>query len=59
MRLRGEVPLDEVLAEVDDVVAGLERLVGASDLPDDVDHDAIDAFLVDAHERAWAGELDP
>ena len=56
---RGEVPLDDVLAEVDDVVAELERLVGASDLPDDVDHDAIDAFLVAAHERVWAGELGP
>jgi uncharacterized protein len=50
---RGEVALDDVLAQLHDASARLERAVLTSDLPDDADHKAIDAFLVSAYERAW------
>jgi hypothetical protein len=28
-----------------------------SSLPEEPDHDAVNSFLTDAYQRAWAGEL--
>jgi hypothetical protein len=50
---RGEVPLAEVLAELDDQTASLERAVHASALPEDADRTALDDFLIGAYRRAW------
>ena len=50
---RGTVPLDEVLAELDDAVRTLEALAASDDLPPEPDAAALDAFLVDAYARAW------
>ena len=52
---RGEVPLADVLADLEDAVAGLERLAATADVPAQADAAAVDAFLVRAYERAWAG----
>ena len=51
---RGQVPLDDVLAELDDATARLEAAIVSSDLPEDADRDSIDQFLIDAYRRAWA-----
>ena len=52
---RGELPLAEVVAELHARTAELEQALLASSLPDEADRDAIDAFLVRAHEEAWRG----
>ena len=56
---RGEVPLSDVLTELHDVAGRLEQAVLSSDLPDQPHHAKIDAFLISAYERAWAGEERP
>ena len=53
---RGEVPLPEVLAGLETAVAELEELAATADVPPEADVAAVDAFLVRAYERAWAGE---
>lgn len=50
----GGVTLDEVLAELDDVVYRLERLTESSDLPESPDHEAVDRFLTRAYRLAWS-----
>ncbi|MEY2515858.1 MAG: uncharacterized protein QOJ89_3216 [bacterium] len=50
----GAVELGEIVAQLDDVTAQLERLVAASDLPERPDHARVDRFLVAAYERAWS-----
>jgi uncharacterized protein len=50
---RGGVALDEVLAELDDRTAMLERSVHDSELPEEADRAAIDDFLIGAYRRAW------
>jgi predicted nucleotidyltransferase len=52
---RGEVALTDVLDELHDAAARLERTVLGSDLPDEADHAAIDRFLVEAYQGAWRG----
>jgi hypothetical protein len=48
----GRVSFDEVLAEADDLRDRLAALIETSALPDDPDHDAVNAFLADTY-RAW------
>jgi hypothetical protein len=50
---RGGVALDEVLAELDDHTAMLERSVHDSELLEEADRAAIDDFLIGAYRRAW------
>ena len=50
---RGEVALTDVLAELHDRAAELERTILGSELPEAADADAIDDFLVSAYEEAW------
>lgn len=50
---RGEVALADVLAELDEGTALLERSVHSSELPDEADHAAIDDFLIRAYRQAW------
>jgi hypothetical protein len=52
---RGEVELDEVLDELHERIATLERAVASAEVPDEPDRDAADRFLVEAHERVWSG----
>lgn len=49
----GAVALDEIVAQLDDVTAQLERLVADGALPARPDEARIDRFLIDTHERAW------
>jgi uncharacterized protein len=51
---RGEPPLDEVVAELDEAVARLSDLARRNELPDAPDAPAVDRFLVEAYQRAWA-----
>ena len=50
---RGEPTLDDVLAELDDAAAQLERVLTARALPPRADAATVDGFLVSAYERAW------
>jgi len=50
----GAVPLPEVLSEIDELSARLEQASKPSSLPPGPDNDRINAFLTDAHPRAWA-----
>lgn len=54
---RGKVPLRDVLSRLHTASAQLEDTMLSSDLPDESDREAVDRFLVEAYERAWAGEL--
>jgi uncharacterized protein len=49
----GLLTLAEVLERLDHQTARLEELARSSDLPDRPDHDAVNRFLIDAHERSW------
>jgi hypothetical protein len=55
---RGEVPLRVVLNRLHERSSQLEDAILASSLPDEPDYDAVNAFLADAYQRVWAGELD-
>ena len=50
----GEVPLDDIVAQLDDVTGLLEQLTAESALPPRADQASIDRFLVAAYERAWS-----
>ena len=56
---RGEVSLRDVLHRLHEQAERLEAATLASDLPEQPDRDAVDAFLAQAYQRAWAGELRP
>jgi predicted nucleotidyltransferase len=51
---RGELPLPEVVADLDAKSNELEQAVLAADLPEAADRSAIDRFLVGAYQRAWS-----
>lgn len=53
---RGEVPLRDVLRRLHEQAERLEDAMLESELRDEPDRDAVDAFLVDAYQRIWAGE---
>jgi uncharacterized protein len=50
---RGEIALEDVLDALHERSAQLERVLASAELPDEPDADAIDRFLVEAHEAAW------
>jgi len=50
---RGEVPEAEVVAEIELVERELEHAIGQSELPDEPDYRAVDAFIVDTYREAW------
>lgn len=50
----GSVPLDEVVAQLDELTERLRRLTAESDLPPAGDHARVDRFLVDVYREAWA-----
>jgi hypothetical protein len=43
---RGEVPLDEIIEQVEKNIAGLEDIYKSSNLPDDVDRDIVKDLLL-------------
>ena len=51
---RGEIPLRQVLDRLHEQSGRLENTVLTGRLPEEPDRDAIDRFLVDAYDRAWA-----
>lgn len=54
---RGEPTLAEVLERLREQTALLEGAALRGELPEQPDYTAIDDFLADAYQRAWAGEL--
>ena len=50
----GAVPLDEIVAELDDVTARLEGMVADNRLPARADEDRVNRFLITAYQRAWS-----
>jgi uncharacterized protein len=56
---RGEPALPEVVAALAERTSDLEQAVLASDLPDEADRAAIDAFLIRAYRAAWEGNTGP
>ncbi len=54
---RGEVALRDVLDRLHAQSAQLEHAVLSAELPDEPDHDAVNRFLVNAYQCAWAGGL--
>ena len=50
----GAVPLDDIVAQLDDVTERLERLTAESELPQRADEARVDRFLIAAYERAWS-----
>jgi hypothetical protein len=54
---RGELPLRDVLARLHEQSALLEETVLGGDLTDQPDRHRVDRFLVDAYQRAWAGDI--
>ncbi|MDP1850751.1 MAG: nucleotidyltransferase domain-containing protein [Solirubrobacteraceae bacterium] len=49
----GDVPLGDVIEQLDDVTARLEQLTAESGLPAFADAERVDRFLVDAYREAW------
>ena len=56
---RGEVSLRDVLHRLHEQAERLEAATLASELPEQPDREAVDAFLAQAYQRVWAGELRP
>jgi uncharacterized protein len=54
---RGEVTLPDVLAQLHERSARLERAMFSEHLPDEPDYGRVDRFLIEAYRRAWDGEL--
>lgn len=52
----GGVTKDDVLAEATQLEADLTASIMVSPLPEEPDRDAIDRFLVEAYEEAWANQ---
>jgi hypothetical protein len=50
---RGERSFEEVFAEIDEVERRLEAALEQTPLPDTLDDDAVNAFLVEAYRQAW------
>jgi hypothetical protein len=49
----GERSLGEAVAEIELVERQLVEAIEGSPLPEEPDHAAVDAFLVDAYRRSW------
>lgn len=54
---RGELPLPQVVADLQAKSSELGQAVMTSDLQEEADRNAIDEFLVRAYERAWSTTL--
>jgi hypothetical protein len=54
---RGDVPLSDVLRRLHEQAQRLESAVLEPGLREEPDRDAVTAFLVQAYERVWGGEL--
>jgi predicted nucleotidyltransferase len=54
---RGEVPLHEILRRLQTQAERLEEAMLDPGLREESDRRAVDAFLVEAYQRVWAGEL--
>jgi hypothetical protein len=54
---QGRHTKDEALEAATDLEASLDKLVQCSPLPAEPDIDAINRWLVDAYQRAWASSL--
>lgn len=51
---RGELPLEQVVADLRERTNELEQAVVRSRLPEEPDRPAVDAFLIRAYQQAWA-----
>jgi hypothetical protein len=51
---RGDVPLDEVIAEIAEIERRLQASVEESPLREEPDHERVDGFLIDSDRDAWA-----
>ena len=52
----GAVPLNEIVAQLDDVTARLERLAADNQLPARADEARVNRFLIAAYQRAWSAQ---
>jgi hypothetical protein len=52
---RGQVPLAQILGEVDGIEHVLRKLIETSPLPEHPDRTAANQFLIDAYQTAWKG----
>lgn len=50
---RGELPLEEVMSDLEAAIGTLKALADATTLPEHADRDRVDAFLASAYERSW------
>ena len=50
---RGEIPLDETIAEIEDIERRLQLAVDESPLRDEPDYERVDAFIIDSYRDAW------
>jgi predicted nucleotidyltransferase len=51
---RGELPLEDVVADLREKTGELEQAVLRSSLPEEADRAAVDLFLISAYEQSWA-----
>jgi hypothetical protein len=49
----GDVPLDEAIAEIEEIERRLEVAVEDSPLRDEPDYERVDGFLIDSYREAW------
>jgi hypothetical protein len=50
---RGEPTLDEIIDELHAATARLEHALVRADIPEEPDRDAVDRYLIAAHEQVW------
>jgi uncharacterized protein len=50
---RGEIPLDEAIAEIEEIERRLQLAVQESPLREEPDHALVDEFIVDSYREAW------
>jgi len=56
---RGELPLEQVVADLRGRTAELEDAVIRSPIRDEADRSAVDAFLIRAYREAWGDGVEP
>jgi hypothetical protein len=49
----GDVPLDETLAQIDEIERQLHAAVESSPLPEEPDYESVDTFLLDSYRQGW------
>jgi uncharacterized protein len=50
---RGDVPLDEALAEIEDIERRLQAAVESSPIREEPDYESVNAFLIDTYRQIW------